>query len=309
MLVAAVKSVARLRIPAHVRVRVLIVENDTAPTFDRQGVEGFFGNERNDMDIDHVFRPEIGIAMARNAALEYARQARFDWLAFIDDDETVDHGWLERILLAAEEGGFVLTGGPVKPVASHRPSRVVDRLIWGGYERQRRRHLLRAGRASRAGRGDRITIITNNWLFDLNAPETGDIRFDRRFDLTGGEDTDFYRRAKQRGAKSGWAPAAIAYETIPAERLTIGYQFRRAANQNAVRLREKTAGRSLPTRALIIAMRCSIDTLAALLHAALLLPTLGRTFYGAVRYFGAAVGDLASLGKPRRGFYSQVTEG
>ena len=42
MLVAAVKSVARLRIPAHVRVRVLIVENDTAPTFDRQGVEGFF---------------------------------------------------------------------------------------------------------------------------------------------------------------------------------------------------------------------------------------------------------------------------
>jgi hypothetical protein len=168
---------------------------------------------------------------------------------------------------------------------------------------------LRAARASRAGRSDRITIITNNWLFDLNAPETGDIRFDRRFDLTGGEDTDFYRRAKQRGATSGWAPAAIAYETIPAERLTISYQFRRAANQNAVRLREKTARRGLPTRALIIAMRCSIDTLAALLHAVFLLPTLGRTFYGVVRYFGAAVGDLASLGKPRGGFYSQVTEG
>ena len=309
MLVAAVKSVARLRIPAHVRVRVLIVENDTAPTFDRQGVEGFFGNERNDMDIDHVFRPEIGIAMARNAALEYARQARFDWLAFIDDDETVDHGWLERILLAAEEGGFVLTGGPVKPVASHRPSRVVDRLIWGGYERQRRRHLLRAGRASRAGRGDRITIITNNWLFDLNAPETGDIRFDRRFDLTGGEDTDFYRRAKQvGGAISGWAPAPSPIDTIPrgtADHLASHIQAR--CYQTLFACRRKPAGtQPADTCSLHRAALLDSITLAVPLNAA-----SASTLKKRARAFAySRRGEICrSANAAPPGFYSQVYGG
>jgi len=181
------------------------------------------------------------------------------------------------------------------------------RLVWQGHKRHRKRHNQRSVRACDTGREDRITTVTNNWLFDLCAPATADLRFDPRFDMTGGEDTDFYRRAKRRGATSGWAPKAIAYETIPAARLTVGYQFRRAAHQHAVRLREKTAGCDLPARVAIVGARCSIDLLAALLHMAFVVPTLGWTLYDAIRYTGAFYGDLVSLGRPCEGFYRHVT--
>lgn len=307
MLKAAVQSLAMSSVPHGARVCILVVENDTAAMLEQAELQALADEGGQGVELAYILCPEIGIANARNAALDYARSYGFDWLAFIDDDETVGRDWLAQLLAAARVGSFVLTGGPVRPVAAMPLHGLLRLLMWNGYYRQRMRHYQRDNRTCDAGRGQKITIITNNWLFDLRAPETKDLSFDRRLDTTGGEDTDFFRRLKRRGASSGWAPKAIVYETIPSERLTVKYQFRRAAHQRAVRLRGRIAGRGMLARGAIIGLRGSIDMLAAVFHVVLVVPTLGWTLFDAVRYAGATVGDLSSLRPRGKGFYDHVT--
>lgn len=58
------------------------------------------------------------------------------------------------------------------------------------------------------------------------------IRFDASLSITGGEDWHLCMKAKSLGARTGWAPDAIVYETVPLTRLSLAYHFRRNRDHN-----------------------------------------------------------------------------
>lgn len=310
MLQAAARSVLDLAAPEGSELCLLIVENERVPQFDEQKLKAFLQREpgrASSIAIRHLHNATIGIASTRNTALDFARREGFDYLAFIDDDEVVDREWLDQLTAAAHANGFALTGGPVTPVLAADPTTPLQRAIWAGYQRQRKRRRERAEKLTHAGKAGRVVAITSNWLLDLRDKFASDLRFNERFDLTGGEDTDFYRRLRERNATTGWAPKAHVFETIPLARLSMRYQLQRNYWQSCNKMREKTVGLALSLRLLTITPPAVFHlTLgSALLFAAL--PSFGWTLFDGVRHLGSGVGTMAAIGRGNLSGYQNVT--
>jgi hypothetical protein len=84
----------------------------------------------------------------------------------------------------------------------------------------------------RSGRDSKITIVTNNWLADATLFTHHGLRFDPSLRFTGGSDSEFAHQVRRLGLPSGWAQEASVIETIPDERVSFEYQFRRAMEQS-----------------------------------------------------------------------------
>lgn len=158
--------------------------------------------------------PRRGITYARNRGLE-AVDPGTDLIAFIDDDEVPAPSWLEELLLARDRYQADIVSGPVEPC--FEPSPPADWVIRGGFFRARR-----------IPDGQLLGVaFTNNVLLRAAVPREMGRAFDHRFALTGGEDTDFFMRARQAGFRMVWAERAVVYETVPASRTTVGWILRR----------------------------------------------------------------------------------
>ena len=98
-------SLARQKLPADVRLEILVVDNG-----------GDADRSAAGPDHPHPLRwfvePVRNIALARNRALD-AAQGR--WLAFLDDDEQAEEGWLAAFLEAQERDPVDGWFGPVLP--------------------------------------------------------------------------------------------------------------------------------------------------------------------------------------------------
>ena len=112
--------------------------------------------------------------------------------------------------------------------------------------------------------------------------------------------------AKRLGATSSWCPEAIVYETVPKDRIGVGYQFRRARDQAATSFWRKAAKerRSLPVN---IATAFGKTVLGGFLF--LISPlTMGRTLVDGTRLVGYGLGyTLAMAG--RRSRHYEVLQG
>lgn len=142
-------------------------------------------------------------------------------------------------------------------------------------------------------RNKRLTILTNNWLCDLKWQQRTGIEFDETMLVSGGSDTAFFRAAKSVGARVAWCPGARVFETIMPERLSLIYQFKRAAAQSITHFRMKYQTRS--TR--VVASTLVIAVVRLALGAALfLIPVYGPASpVIAVRSMDWAVGRVSAL--------------
>jgi hypothetical protein len=132
------------------------------------------------------------------------------------------------------------------------------------------------------------------------------LRFDERYNLTGGEDTAFHRDAKRLGAVSAWAPKALVEEEAPPTRLTIGYQFRRTRDQSIVSFYRKYEDR--PWRRWYAAPIFALYKTLAGTGLLLLVPfTGGATLLDSMRAFGFATGRIAGLMSLRSTHYATTT--
>lgn len=162
----------------------------------------------------HVLEePRRGITFARNRALSGARPDA-EYIAFIDDDEVPDPGWMEALLEARRRFGADVVAGPVVPVFE---SSAPGWAVRGGFYGPR---LYPNG-------GQLGVAFTNNVLMRAAIPRELGRAFDHQFALTGGEDTDFFMRARKAGNRIVWAADAVVRETVPASRLTVGWLLRR----------------------------------------------------------------------------------
>lgn len=192
----------------------------------------------------YLNEPRLGIPFARNAVLDRALALGATHLAFIDDDETAPPAWIGRLYAGMIAGDAGLVGGPV--VYAVDPDLRLDRwqrlVAKGIVAAQGKRN---AGTRSRwaAGRGDRITIATNNWLCDLAVLRAAGLRFREEIGLGGGSDTAFLHDFRACGGRTAWVPDAPVRENLPPSRLRPGYIVARAKSQAAAEwTRRRRAG-------------------------------------------------------------------
>jgi GT2 family glycosyltransferase len=120
--------------PAAARVRLEILVVDNAPTDARS--REIVARAPN---VRYVVAPVLGLDFARNCAL---REARGDFVAFFDDDVTVDPGWLDGFVeaLAAHPDAAAVTG-PVLPFELATRAQILFEEYGGfGHRFRKRRH-------------------------------------------------------------------------------------------------------------------------------------------------------------------------
>jgi len=204
MLRECLDSIIALPIPVNWQLTLVVVENDTSPH--SQAVVDEYAHKAP-FPVFYRREQRLGIPYARNCAIEEAINQQSDWLLFIDDDETADPQWL---------------AGYAQALASHNADVIQGAVIYRWPENDRWVRLLdrNAANAMRPEGKRMHTAATNNVLISSRvfSPRGMNLRFDINFQFTGGSDTEFFKRARLRGATIVYSARPVVYETVAPER-------------------------------------------------------------------------------------------
>ncbi|MFM8745606.1 MAG: glycosyltransferase family 2 protein [Aestuariivirga sp.] len=181
--------------------RVVVLDNGATPS------EHIVTAFRAALDVDYQRLASPGLAAARNACLRAALAQRPEFLAFIDDDELPEPGWLASLLRTLTETGADFATGPVVPRFVDPPPSWITRG----------RFFEKSGE----------TYCTSNLIIRASAlpPDERDW-FQPAFNFSGGEDNEFLNRLADNGAAHAVARDAVVIETIPPGRMKRRYVWR-----------------------------------------------------------------------------------
>nr|WP_183876327.1 glycosyltransferase [Rhizobium sp. BK491] len=305
MLSNLLKSYSRLNVPEGIRLHFIIIENNETASLD-QAVESF-REQVPGSTVQYELETRLGIAFARNQALEAALAAGGDILTFADDDETVEEDWLAQLLAARDAQDCDIVASPVRLAPPPASASSWNRMIWSGMNRINRNSEAKSIRLLEMGKAKHIKLATGSWMGKLEFFRRTGLRFDNTLGLAGGEDWQLWTDALKLGAHTTWTPHAICHETVPVERLTLRYQYRRSRDHSSILIerrnsRDSKTG-SLQTFASILGR---VWTLSYCILAAPL--TGGRTLVRGASCLGSIVGLL----RGRLGYTSphyQTTDG
>ena len=200
------QSIAGLATSTHT-IRVIIADNDQQPSG-----QALVDEMRADLpfEVTYLHAPAANICIARNACLEHAGA---DFVAFIDDDETVTPGWLEALVDKAEASQATAVLGPVQAIYRQDAPRW---MVEGDFHSTLP---VFVGGVIRTG-------YTCNVLIRWRPPYKA-LRFDLGLGQSGGEDTAFFYQLTALGGTIAFAPAAIVEEPVPADRASMQWLVRR----------------------------------------------------------------------------------
>jgi glycosyltransferase involved in cell wall biosynthesis len=303
MLQALLRSFEQMQIGPNTEVVFAVVENGEEPSLSEMICE--FQDNVLGSKVVYEVEPQLGIPTARNHVLEIAIREKMDFVGFVDDDETVDPEWLVQMLACIEGRGLDLVGGPVRLHPLDYPPTPMQRLIYRGLVARCSRIERRAALLRQEAQDHRVTIITSSWLGRCEFILSAGLRFDASLGFSGGSDTAIYRAALAEGAKTGWCPQALVYETMPPTRLTPGYQFGRAKDQAVAAYRRKFPRITwkLPARNLVFV---SSKILSGFLLAAFSIFNRGASLTSSIRAFGFAYGTICAMLGHRSEHYRRV---
>jgi glycosyltransferase involved in cell wall biosynthesis len=192
-------------------ITVVVVDND-----EHQSAKPVVDKLSTDYRWPLVYQPEPqrGITYGRNKALQIAKPLS-DAIAFIDDDESPEPQWLDRLIQTQQRTNADAVTGPVVPEFDQPPP---DWIVKGQFFDAPKR---------RTG-----TIIpyayTGNVLFKTNLLHADPtLEFDHRCALMGGEDRHFFQKLHRAGRKIVWCDNAIVREWNPPQRATPSWLIRR----------------------------------------------------------------------------------
>jgi len=200
---------------------IIIVDNDREQTAKKVVSDV---QKTSTIDMYYYCEPRQNIAHARNLAVN---NSHGNLIAFLDDDEFPIDVWLLNLLKTYKK--YMADGvlGPVNPHFEREPP------LWIVKGKICERKSFATGTVLKNYSETR----TGNVLFDGNIFKDGDNLFNPVFGKTGGEDVDFFRRMMAQGCIFVWCNEAIAYETVPEERLTKKYHLKRALLRGGVSLK------------------------------------------------------------------------
>jgi succinoglycan biosynthesis protein ExoM len=202
---SAIGSIAKQSELANLKVRILVVDNDSEPTA-RNIVTEF--RSRTDIHVDYKHVPGQNISVARNAGLDAAITP---WLVFVDDDEYASTNWLAE-LVASRDGANAVFG----PCEAIYVDGTPDWIRQGDYHSNR---ITERGRIT--------TGYTSNVLIDMAFVRRHGLRFDPELGRTGGEDTMFFHAMYRKGGVLKYAPNAVVYERVIPSRANVRWVVRR----------------------------------------------------------------------------------
>lgn len=240
-LAALLEGVAQQRFSSLPRpsIHIVIADNEGSERA-RQICADF--QRQSAIPLSYVHEAERGISFARNACLDHIPPG-CEFFAFIDDDEVPQPDWLERLIEAQAATGADIVQGPAVAVFAEGAPRWLVSGNFLGWPRRDWRGI----EVSLEEYQDLGEAYTNNVLVRTASVSAAALRFDPAFALTGGEDTDFFRRLKAAGNRIVYAPRAVVKEFVPPDRATLSYrlrlEYRIAASPLAVKARKKKPGR------------------------------------------------------------------
>ncbi len=253
---------------------IVVVDNDPAGSA-RPVIAALAANSA--VPIRYVGESRPGISHARNTGVAAAAGR---YVAFLDDDEEADPGWLAALLATMRRYGGDVVKGPVCP-------RLPDCNPYA------RKIYTRDAR-----------VPTGTWLSD--ATGTGNAFFDKErcfganplpFDpflgLAGGGDTLFFRQLMRAGRKVVWCAEAVVWETIPPERILPRYVLRRRFHHGQITTFVRMAAK--PAQPMQAALWMAIGCAQVVLYAPLgaILWSLNNERWLAM--MGQAVGGLGKV--------------
>jgi cellulose synthase/poly-beta-1,6-N-acetylglucosamine synthase-like glycosyltransferase len=208
---ALLERISQLSFEEHPAPSITIVVVDNDPTGSGKAVCDDLVN-RLGLPIEYYIEPRKGIPFARNKSVEVMKD-RVDFCTFIDDDEVPEHDWLERLLSCQRTYQADVVAGPVVTrFLSEPPPWIREGNFFA--------------RPRRATGSTLQECFTNNTLARATIFNT--LKFDERFALTGGSDTQLFMRVAREGYRIIWCDEAIAYETLPESRMRIGWLLQRS---------------------------------------------------------------------------------
>ena len=209
----------------------VVVNNNSSDDTEERFAE--FAAAHPEFNLRMVFEPNQGLSFARNRGI---RESVGEYIAIIDDDEHIAKSFIGAyISLFDSIPDAVAAGGPIvaeypdgRPLwMSHYTERMIaNAMFWG--------HKVREFPDGRIPGGGNMAIrrsaIKRYGVFDTSLGRTGKL-------LLGGEESDFFERLRIAEAKYYYAPEAIMYHVIPAEKLTLDYFVKLSYNVGVSKLR------------------------------------------------------------------------
>jgi glycosyltransferase involved in cell wall biosynthesis len=216
-------SIAALHLPAGIEAECVVVDNRS--TDDTRHVVGDFAHHCA-LPTRYVYESGAGSSWARNRAI---REARGDFIFFIDDDAVAEPDWAVQLLEEIERRQLDVACGMVLPRWTREPP------CWLGPSLYVR---LAVHDSARLAMVPRVEIETIHNYFSANVGFRRQT-FDRfgtfRQDLgvvggnpMSGEDTELFARIAAGGGAIGFVPRARVHHIIPPERMRRGYLRRKS---------------------------------------------------------------------------------
>jgi len=202
------RSIGALSVPDGTTVRIIVADNDAVPSA-RDLVYRLAS--LLPFNVSYVHCPASNISLARNACLDAATG---DLLAFVDDDEMVSPDWLIELLRTAAETGADAVLGPVSAIYGKDAPRWMRRGDFHSTMPVRVRDEIRTG-------------YTCNVLLHRSSPRLAGRRFNLALGRSGGEDTEYFSRLHETGGTIAFAPGALVYEPVPADRASFKWLAKR----------------------------------------------------------------------------------
>tara|TARA_R110002167_G_scaffold310225_3_gene515091 strand:- start:822 stop:1694 length:873 start_codon:yes stop_codon:yes gene_type:complete len=214
LLKLCIESLTNLTIPDGVGVEFVVVDNEPSD-MSKEIVAA--------ANFVYLSEQSRGLVYARNALLEYAVTKGCDYIGFIDDDEVVEKNWLLDMLASMDETKADAISGPIEIVL---PQDAPSCL----------KYAYQFSKVSEYKPSK--TLPMGNVFFKASLIKNG-LRFDQRFNHTGGEDIDFFKRAALNGALLVRSPLAEVKEFLTAEKASIYAFYKRMLRVSRVHYKQK----------------------------------------------------------------------
>ena len=201
------KSIANLKIPKEVEIKVLVVDNDANAT-----AKPVIDYIKADFPFEIIYKIEEkrGLANARNRLLQEAINLGVSHIAILDDDDVADENWIKNLveLYQTQGNAYIISGPEYCCFDGEFPDYLTNNNIFVKKTTKKKGEI-------------RKVCSTHNAMFPLKIVTESNIWFDKSFVFMGGEDGDFFYRAGKAGYTIVFNPDAIVREINGKDRVNV----------------------------------------------------------------------------------------